>query len=200
MKKTKRTKRSAPSDIIGRTDEGADVTFDQLAGELRRSFAISDYNDIVGAYNLTRPRNGLLLWMGLAHCRHEGLPVPENLQEALAHYADRLLTAAQSKAAGSAELARALDLLPGAKGLSAFNRAQSWVRKCKAFRQMIVLQQMTACGRHAAAKAVAPGFGLTPGTLLKDFSRYVEQTPKDAHLSNPWAARLPPLPKKRSTR
>lgn len=200
MKKTKRTKRSAPSEIIGRTDGGDGVTFDQLAGELRRSFAIGDYNDIVNAYNLTRPRNGLLLWMGLAHCLHEGLTVPDNLHDALAHYAERLLTAAQSKDAGSADLARALDLLPGAKGLSAFNRAQSWARKCKAFRQMIELQRITACGRLAAAKTVSARFGLTPGTLLKDFSRYVEQIPKEPNLSNPWAARFPPLPKKRTTR
>jgi hypothetical protein len=194
-------KRAKP-EPAGWDETGRPVTADEIFADLRRRAAVAEYNDLVVAYNLTVPRNGLLLWMAFHHCRSSGLPVPDTLLERFDELAQAVVHAAQQPKTDSASLARALHLLAGARGATAYRRAMDWRKKVKALTHMNGLIRQDG-DKARAAQAVAKTFGYSPGTLLKDYSRFMERPPKspgDWRTADPWSARLQPLPKKRKAR
>ena len=162
-----------------RDDDDA-VGFDQLHKHLDETQFFTEYADLIHGYNMSR--NGLLLWRALAHCRQHGQPVPENLLELLAQYAEKLLAAAQKPSADAKDFAAALHLKAGTKGLTAWRRADAWRQKSQALALMntLVRNRHFAWSVPKAAKAVAKQFGLSAGTLQKDYSRWLQKPPRGA--------------------
>jgi hypothetical protein len=172
-----------------------------LAADLRKRSLATEYEDLIIAYNVSG--NALLLWAALAHCQRYGQPVPDDLLRRLGEYAARLIATARKPAAGPRAFADALDLLAGAKGLTAWERAEQQRRKVRKLRLMDSLLRDHAHCRSAAqaARAVADAH-FDAGTLAKDFSRLTQKPPRSAsdwqHPNyNPFTAHLVARSKRR---
>ncbi|MDL1863369.1 hypothetical protein FBR04_20440 [Betaproteobacteria bacterium PRO7] len=179
----------------------------EIFADLQRRQSVSEYNDFIYAYKISGGRrgsgrrNGLLLWMALAHCFAEGISPPESLMRAFARYGKALLAVARRKGIKPADYAKALELQCGARALTAWQQADMTRRKVRALTQMnTLIRPPFDWTRETAAKACAPIAGVSPKALQRDHREFVAD-PRRARSDD---AYLPTstlqVPKKRKVR
>lgn len=147
----------------------------EMSAFVRRASFVKQVNDHMSLFR--SERNALSVWRAIRCCHLANEPIPANIIELLAHWADKLESAADARAIGRAlELTGGSDEHKGARHLHAVERQRAIAS------EVALIVRLHGLSKAKAIEVVARNRGLSVSMVKGDFYGFMRARTKRARL------------------